>query len=225
MKAGRKPVELAPDEHRSRPRAARLRLVGDLLRLALLQLREFLLVPARLARDRAQEIHGLVEVCLRDGEGEDGAVGADFDAEISAERFDLGEQLFARPTPRAAVLQHLGRHACEAREIAVGGGAALHEQADLDERQRSQRDDVEREPAREVLLLDLRKRRFTLRARLGRGFARRLELSFSLRVGDRDLHVARVHGPLRLARGERTREGAEREGTGLGREAHGASFL
>ena len=68
MHAGRQPVELAPEQHGGVPRAARLGLVGDFLDLPFLQLRKFLLVPARFAYHGAEQVDRLVEVRLRDGE-------------------------------------------------------------------------------------------------------------------------------------------------------------
>ena len=50
--------------------------------------------------DGAEQIDRFVEVRLRNREREDRAVGADFDSEICAERFDLGEQILAASNDR-----------------------------------------------------------------------------------------------------------------------------
>ena len=56
---------------------------------------------------------------LGDGQGEDGAVGIDVDAEIRPEGFHLRDRALGCSVPGAAVFQHVGREARDAGLIGV----------------------------------------------------------------------------------------------------------
>ena len=123
MQAGRQPVELAPHQHRRRPGAARLGLVGDFLDLPLLQLAELLFVPARLANDRCRA----GRLLRRSGSWRPRARAPCCRGSTSMPRSApsvsiLRKKILAGPATGAAVLQHLGG---EARDAGVSPSAAV----------------------------------------------------------------------------------------------------
>ncbi len=160
--------EIAIEHHRGGPGAAGARRVGGALDFALLELGELGDVEARLTHDGPEQAEGVGEVVACHREPELGGVERGLDREVGAERLDARDEILAREGPRAAGFEEIAGERGQARALAVGGFAAGHHHAHLDDRERLDRDGGELEAIAKLAPRHLGEAVFLCGAALGR---------------------------------------------------------
>ena len=117
------------------------------IELARLELAELARIEARLAHDLAEDVERGLELVLRDGDGEDDAIGGDVDVEVRSEGVDVVGDVARGEATCAAVAHELcdarwrcrPRFPCRRREDR-GRVARAHDHSTVHDRERVRRD-------------------------------------------------------------------------------------